>query len=218
MTQVTHRLFALSLQVTGVLLLVLSALSCDEALPARDEPKKFLKAALRVQQLPVRVDIDSSGQLPYGVPPYPERVSGFGGSLELLLTSFYNEVLQDQAEVRGTIDVWLESRPDVRTTVTLTDADVDYPVFDPDGLLTLVPGDSVHLAKQWAHRGDNGKAFFRYVPLRTRVDATGRWYYESAPVRFNAQGTLQVFKNVQAEKTDVYEFELIYRIYVVLPP
>ena len=193
-------------------------IGCDETLPTREEPKKFLKASLNVQPLEVRVDIDSSGQLPYGVPPYPERVSGFNGSLELTLVSYYNEVLQDNAHVRGTIDVWLESRPDVRATVSLTEVDVDYPVFDPDGLLTLTPGDSIHLARQWSHIASNGRSFFRYGPLRTKVDASGRWYYESAPMRFNAQATLQVFEKVPAEQTAVYAFELVYRIYVILPP
>jgi hypothetical protein len=165
------------------------------------------------------MDVDSSGQLPYGVPPYPERVSGTNGSLELSLVSYYNEVLQDEVQIRGTIDVWLAERPDVRTTVTITEADVDYPVFDPDGLLTLVPGDSVHSARQWSHIASNGRAFYRYGPLRPSFDpAARRFYYESAPVRFNASATFQVFKNVQPEKTEVFEFELVYRLYVILPP
>ncbi len=194
--------------------MMLSSLSCDETLPAREEPQKFLSAALNVQPLIVRVDIDSNAQ-----PPYPEVVSGTNGSLQLSLISYYNEVLQDQAEVHGTIDVWLADRPDVRTTVTMTVAEVDYPVFDPDGILTLIPGDSVHLAKQWSHIADNRQAFFRYGPLGRGFDpGSGRSYYESAPVRYNAQATLQVFQNVQAEKTPIYEFSLVYRIFVRYPP
>lgn len=203
----------------GLLFFSVCSLSCDETLPPREEPKKFLKASLNAKPLIVRMDVDSSGQLPYGVPPYPERVSGTNGSLELSLVSYYNEVLQDEVQIRGTIDVWLAERPDVRTTVTITEADVDYPVFDPDGLLTLVPGDSVHSARQWSHIASNGRAFYRYGPLRLSFDpATRRGYYESAPVRLNASGTFQVFKNVQAEKTEVFEFELVYRLYVIWPP
>jgi hypothetical protein len=189
------------------------AFGCDETLPPRDEPQRFLAAALRVNSSPVRIDIDSSGLPPFGIPPYPERASGLGGSLGIVLVSHYSEVLQEFVEIRGTIDVWLAERPDVRTTITLSVADVDYPVFDPDGVLTLEPGDSVHAERQWSHIADNRFAFFRYVPLVRRQD-----YYESAPVRLNAAGTFQVFENVPAERTEVMEFELVYRIYVVYPP
>jgi hypothetical protein len=189
-------------------------LHCDEALPTREEPRKFLKASLNVRPLVVHVVVDSSAG-----PQYPERVSGTNGSLELSLVSYYGEVLQDHARIQGTIDVWMASRPEVRATVTIDEADVDYPVFDPDGVLTLIPGDSVHAAKQWNHLATNGRGFYRYGPMTPGYDPIERRsFYQSAPIRFNASATFQVFENVQAEKTEVYEFSLIYRLYVIYPP
>lgn len=200
--------------MAGAMVCVISLCGCEESLPVREEPQRFLKASLYVEPLPVRLDVDSAAS-----PPFLERITGTNGSFQLSLVSFYNEVLQENAEVRGTVEVWLADRPDVRTTVNMTVADVDYPVFDPDGILTLVPGDSVHAARQWSHVADNGQAFLRYVPLHGGVDpVAGRSYYETGPVRFNAQATFQVFQNVQPEKTGIYEFSLVYRLYVRYPP
>lgn len=194
-------------------LLALFTLSCDEALPVRVEPAKFLKAWVRVQpNAIVNVFIDST------LAGYPITINGSSGSLELALRSFFNEVLEDRPFIKGKIDLWLTSQPTVRTSVTFTEVNVDYPYIEPNGYLTIVPGDSVTMSKQWGHVADNGRGFWNYVQLRGRVDGSQRFYFESAPVRFTAVATVQAYENVPAEKTDAYEFSLVYNIYVRYPP
>ncbi len=189
------------------------SLSCDESLPVRVEPARFLKATLHVQpNSVVNVFIDST------IVGYPITINGSSGSLELSLRSFFNEVLEDRPSINGHIDLWLTSQPTIRTSVVLTEVNVDYPYIEPNGFLTIVPGDSVTMSKQWSHVADNARGFWNYVQLRGRVDGTQRFYFESAPVRFTAVATFQAFENVPAEKTEAYEFSLVYNIYVRYPP
>lgn len=192
-------------------LFALLALRCDEALPPRVEPARFLKA--RVQVPPnavVEVFIDSNA------PGAPITITGGTGTMGLTLKSYYNEVLEGRPQFNGNVEVWLTSQPTVRTRVQLTDVNVDYPYIEPGGFLTLVPGDSILMTKQWHHIADNGRGFWNYVQLRGRFD--GRFFFESAPVRYTATATVQAFENVPAEKTDPYEFSLIYKVYVRYPP
>ena len=199
--------------VFSSLLFSFVVMGCDEALPPRNEPAKFLKASVHVRPNSiVNVLIDSN------IVNAPEVIRGSSGSLEISLKSFYNEVLEEKPYVKGKIDVWLTTQPSIRTSVEFTEANVDYPYIEPGGYLTLVPGDSVSMSKQWHHKADVGRGFWNYVQLRGRVDGSGRFYFESAPVRFTAVATMQAFENVPAEKSEPYEFELIYYIYVIYPP
>jgi hypothetical protein len=188
-----------------------ASLSCDETLPPRIEPARFLKAAIHVQPNSfVEVFIDSMA------PGQPITIVGSSGKLELSLKSFFNEVLQEKPFISGNLDVWLTSQPTVRTKVVFTEVNVDYPYIEPGGYLTLVPGDSVLMTKQWHHIADNGRGFWNFVQLRGKFD--GRFYFESAPVRYTAVATIRTFENVPAEKTEPYEFALIYKVYVRYPP
>ncbi len=186
---------------------------CDESLPPRNEPERFLKASLFVQpNSVVNVFIDSA------MTGFPITINGTAGSINVSLKSFYNEVLEARPAVNGKVDVWLTSEPTIRTSVLFGEADVDHPYIEPNGFLTLLPGDSVSMTKQWHHIADVGRGFWNYVQLRGRVDGTQRFYYESAPVRYTAVATVQVFDNVPAERTEPYEFELVYHVYVRFPP
>jgi hypothetical protein len=193
--------------------LLFASSGCDETLPPRIEPGKFLKASLHVKpNSVVNVFIDSNAV------SIPITINGPSGSLELSLKSLFNEVLEEKPFISGTADVWLTSQPTVRTKVIFTEVNVEYPYIEPNGYLTMVPGDSLAMAKQWTHIADNGRGFWNFVQLRNRVDGTGRFYFESAPVRFTAVATVQAFENVPAEKTEPYEFSLVYNIYVRYPP
>lgn len=186
-------------------------MSCDEALPPRIEPAKFLKASIHVQPNAfVEVFIDSNA------PGAPITIVGGTGTFGLSLKSYYNEVLEEKPLINATVDVRLTAQPTVRTKVLFTEVNVDYPYIEPGGYLTLIPGDSVAMSKQWHHIADNGRGFWNFVQLRGKFD--GRFYFESAPVRYTATATVQTFENVPAEKTEPYEFSLIYKVYVRYPP
>jgi hypothetical protein len=186
---------------------------CDESLPPRIEPARFLKASLRVQpNSVVNVFIDSNAA------GYPITINGSSGSLELSVKSFFNEVLEERPFINATVDLWLTAQPTIRTRVQFTEVNVDYPYIEPGGYLTIVPGDSVSMSKQWSHIADVGRGFWNYVQLRGRVDGNNQFYFESSPVRFTAQASVQIFENVPAERTEPYEFSLVYNIYVRYPP
>lgn len=211
----TVRIFALRSLFIGLLAVgcSIAVQGCDETLPPRIEPERFLKASLYVQPNSiVNVFIDSA------TTGFPITINGSSGSINVSLKSYYNEVLEERPSINAKVDVWLTSDPSIRTTVLFSEANVDYPYIEPNGLLTLLPGDSVSMSKQWHHIADVGRAFWNYVQLRGRIDGTGRFFYESAPVRYTAVGTVQVFENVPAERTAPYEFELVYHIYVRYPP
>ncbi len=205
-----HRQFFHALLVVGCSCIVQG---CDESLPPRIKPERFLKASLFVRPNSiVNVFIDSA------VAGFPITINGASGSINVSLKNFYNEVLEARPSINAKVDVWLTSEPTIHTSVLFGEADVEYPYIEPGGLLTVLPGDSVSMTKQWHHIADVGRAFWNYVQLRGRVDGTGRFYYESAPVRYTATATVQAFENVPAERTGPYEFELVYHVYVRFPP
>lgn len=192
---------------------MLLAASCDETLPPRIEPTDFLSASVRMQPNSiVNVFIDSNAV------GYPITINGSPGSIELVVKSFFNEVLEERPFIKADVDVWLTSQPTVKTRVEFTEVNVDYPYIEPGGFLTLVPGDSVGMSKQWSHIADVGRGFWNYVQLRGRVDGSNRFYFESSPVRFTATASVQIFENVPAERTEPYEFSLVYHVYVRYPP
>ena len=175
----------------------LATLSCDESLPPRDEPEKFLQATYSIATGTVEIR-DS-------------MVFGLAGGFVVSVKNINTEVLQDVEAARVELDVWLRDSADVRTKVVATKRELTDPSFVSGGLFTLRPNVSANFLKQWDHRTASGKPFWEYVPMTLKYDEHGNPYFETDSVRFVAKGKVQLFKTKAPELLPQIQFTLVYR-------
>ena len=173
--------------------------ACDETLPARDEPQKFLSAVASIDTGAV---VFEGGSL-----------QGRAGSFGVIVTNKYSEVLQAEEYARVELDVWLRDRPDKRGKIIATTRDVQNPEIIHAGQLTLLPNASAIFDKQWSHRTTDSTGFWQFVRLTPKVNGHGDHYLESDPVPLVAGGKVQVFRNVQPEKLPEMQFSIVYRLF-----
>jgi len=188
----------------------LMCLRCDELLPPRDEPQRFLQGGLSFE--PGIVVVTCFHQFETII------VRNANGASKLVLRNLYDDVLQGEPRILGSINIWLKDKPTEMSLVQLDRSNITNFYLPPGGLLTLRPGDTVALSKQWSHNTLAGKPCFQFASLAVRFDDSGELYWESSPVDFIAKGALQVFQDVQAEQMEQIEFSLVYHIYPVEPP
>lgn len=174
--------------------------TCDETLPARDEPQNFLKATARVDTGAV---VFEGGVL-----------QGLAGAFDVHVTNQYSEVLQAEELARVELDVWLRDAPDKRGKVIATKRDLQNQGIILGNQITLLPGVSAFFLKQWNHRTTDSVGFWEFVRLTPKVNAHGDRYLESDPIPLVASGRAQVFKNVQPEKLPPMQFSIVYRIFL----
>ncbi len=172
--------------------------SCEETLPPREKPKDFLVATIALNPGPVVIQ-DGTG-------------AAREGSFVLELKNLFDEVLQDSALVRGTIEIWLKNNPSQRRLIICTEGDVSNNVVR-FGLATLGVDSSARLTKAWNHKTDEGIPFWSFGRLSPRISHGGVPYCESDPLQFVASATVQLFKNVQPERTQQIEFSLTYWVF-----
>ena len=107
--------------------------SCDETLPPREEPRDFLVATIGLNPGPVVIRDTAGG--------------ASEGSFVLELKNLFDEVLQDSALVRGTIEVWLKNNPAQRRLIVCTEGDLSSNVVR-FGLATLGVDSTAKLTKE----------------------------------------------------------------------
>ena len=175
------------------------SLSCEETLPLREEPTRFLEADMAALT---------------GVVIFRNDVAvTVAGSFFLTVKNLHDEVLQERALVEADIDVAMRNTPTNRVVVHADKDDLVNSWILQANKITLAPDMAVQLIKQWDHRTVNGIPFWEYVRLTQKFTAHGEPYLESEPVNFVAKAEVQVFENVPREKTRQIEFSLIYNIF-----
>ncbi len=176
---------------------VLFCSGCDESLPPRSEPTQVIMASVAP---------------PYAYIPVQDGVpTGTEGFLTASLTNIYDDVLQKEANIGGSIDVWLADNPQVHRTILLTARDLTHPSLDGK-LLTLKPGEAARVLAAWDQRTDEGIPFWNYVHRTHIVNATND-YYDTDPIEFVAQASIQVFANVQPRTSPAIHYTTMYRLF-----
>jgi hypothetical protein len=171
--------------------------ACDESLPPRSEPSQVVEASVAAPYSYIQVQD--------GVP------IGNDGYLTASLTNVYDDVLQKEARIQGTIDVWIANSPETRRTILLSSAGLVHPSLDGK-FLTLKPGEAARVLAAWDQRTDQGVPFWNYVH-RTHIENATNDYYDTDPIEFVAQASIQVFANVQPRTSPAIHYTTMYRLF-----
>ena len=187
-----------SSSVSVIVAFVLLASGCDESLPPRSDPTNILQASI---DMPLEyVELKDGMLIPYS------------GRLSASIKNTYTEVLQQKADIKVSISIWMATAPENHATVVLTHTSLANPPLY-GGQLTLLPHDSAHFVTVWNQYADSGEPFWRLVPLSWKVGPGGEAYQQSEPVEFVAQASIQVFENVQPRVTPAIHFFVTYRLF-----
>ncbi len=173
-------------------------LSCDEQLPTREDPPSILLSSFSIEPGPAVLE-DSTN-------------SGRGGIINMDVTNIYDEVLQDTAMIRGTLELWMRTDPTKRATVTFDERALQNISSLFRGILTIRVNEKIFFVHQWSQRTDEGEYFWRYVPVTLKVDGQGNQYLESDTLYMAASASIQVFKKVQPIKLPEIHYSMFYII------
>lgn len=190
-------MFKFPFYIVSTLALLVS--TCEESLPPRNEPQRFLQANYSVATGVVEIR-DSAAV-------------GLGGAFTISVKNIYVEVLQDSEYARADIDVWLRDFSEQQGKVVSTKRELTDPSLVSGGQLTLRPNVTATFLKQWEHRTIGGRRFWDFVRLTLKSTPLGEPYLESDPVNFVATGRVQLFKTKGPERLPQIQFALVYRIF-----
>jgi hypothetical protein len=74
------------------------------------------------------------------------------------------------------------------------------------------------LSGVWDHRMDNGDPFWLYTDYKHYITPGGLSYYLSDSVYFVAEGSMQLFQQVEPLQAPPVTFAVVYEIVRVTPP
>jgi hypothetical protein len=145
-------------------------------------------------------------------------VSAGGWNLTLQVDNLYDDVLDGRARVEGNVRVWLRDRPDLQKTFQWKEADLLTPWVVRGSTATLGIDSAAVLASFWDYRTDQGEPFWNYATFRRMTTMGGTVYYLSDSAHFEAEGSMQLFGDVQSLKAPPISFAVVYQIWRVSPP
>lgn len=187
-----------SSSVPLIVAFVLLASGCDESLPPRSDPTNILQASFDVPL--ENVELKDGVLLPYS------------GRLSASIKNTYTEVLQQKADIKVSISIWMANAAENHATVVLTQTSLANPPLS-GGQLTLLPHDSAHFVTVWNQCTDSGEPFWKLVPLTWKLGPGGEPYQQSEPIEFVTQASIQVFENVQPRLTPAVHYFITYRLF-----
>jgi hypothetical protein len=170
-------IFLLLFMLGGVVLL-----SCDESLPPYNPPPSLLRVAF---------DVDDGMHARHVVCNSAFRQWDPGAvTLRIDVVNAFDETLQGPAgNVTGEIEIWKKDDRSFRRTIPIAG------VFDPghtqNGILTLDPGDTLHVIADWHHNDQQNRRLWRVFPERpyfTTIAARARLKpFDAAPELFTPE-------------------------------
>ena len=182
-------------------ILLLSLCACTESLPPPQQPPVVLSGSLQMLLFGPSIPIRN------GAP------TGTAGGFEIRVTNIYDEVLQDSATVEATIDISLKDRPDIRTVVNADVGNLTTWEMLAGDILTIEPGSTAILLKQWTHRTQDGIPFWEYVPTFTAFTTGGVPYCQSDSVRYLVRGSVRLFKYAPSVLFPPQEISVTYQVF-----
>ncbi len=175
-----------------------SMVSCDEQLPTREDPPSILVSSFSIEPGPAILEDSVS--------------SGRGGLITMEVTNVHDEVLQDTALIRGTVELWMRTDTTKRATITFDERALQNITTLFRGVLTIRTGEKIYFVHQWSQRSDEGEFFWRYVPVSEKRDSQGNLYLLSDSLYMSARASIQVFKKVQPMKMPERQYTMFYII------
>ena len=177
---------------------ILTALSCEESLPSRDEV-----AVETFKILLGTVDGETSYEtIPNtGRNPQPIRFS-------LLLLNIFDETFQGSASsINGTFDIWLADEPKIGKTILLNKNSEFPPIDTPsqidNDLLTLDPGDTLYMEIHWEHEVEGSVKLWDYFRMANGTERS---------VGIRALAKVQLFPELPPITTEILKIQIRYII------
>ena len=194
--------------IVGMMLFSIS--SCEESLPPRVDPPTVLLSSLEMIGTPLIVVRDS---LPIGTQ----------GAFEARVLNVYDEVLQDSARIRLTLEVTLPelskfkvfagSQGEQKATVRAGEESLVNSNLLWRGYLTVGVDTAVILRKLWNHRTDDGVPFWSLVNLHPGATNSGELFCQSDTLTLTVKGSVQVFNIVQPQVFPDMHIRIVYKVF-----
>ncbi len=180
--------------------MILSGAGCNESLPPYAKPTAYLSATIHGPDVPAMTYIENHLQennparfyaLTSG--PFPYKIG---------IQNVYEEVLQADADVDGTLDIWIADNPSIRRTLHLTadnfggDPKYDYTT----GTITIPPGQTLWATVDWDCRFDDSTWVFAYAQFRAYSGCCTRL---NAPLELDCRATVRIFRSEAVSTTPV---------------
>ncbi len=153
--------------------ILLFSLSCKEELPVHNDPDQILQAI-------------TWGQ--YVISPTDNSLKGY-----LTVSNVFDEALDGQAYLRGTLRIVWDRNSEYRKTFSITPANViSAPQYNrTTGRLTILPGDSIRLGVSWDFVADDGRRIEDWMSYHR--DPTCSQRLITVPLTFTISAELKVF-------------------------
>jgi hypothetical protein len=181
-----------------VVALGFAQLHCDEALPPRTTPERFLAAW---HYLVGDTVVFRAGQ----------RISG--GVFRADFVNLHDEVLDGDENLGIDYELWLRDDPSVRAEFHVDASGLSDSRVLRGTQLTLLPRDTVGVLSNWNHRDASGKPLWENVELIPRTTERGEPFLESLPVRIVIKGQLRTFVNTAPLRLPELQGTLIYQLF-----
>ena len=108
--------------------------SCDEMLPTYHFPQNVISANFsEVEQMSIRI-----------APPGYQKVY-----LVLEIENTYDDVFYDSVDIKGTITIWWQRKPQRYVTLNVSQSNMSAPSLISDGKLLMLPGQKISLSFIW---------------------------------------------------------------------
>jgi hypothetical protein len=142
-----------------------------------------------------------------------------GGFVILSLRNVHDEVLSEEAFVRGYVTLSLREFSGTTHTLVYGQPDLITPGLIVGNTLTLPVQRTLEIMQPWDHRMVTDKAYWQFV-LRwnRRTTDKGILYWESDSLHLVVKATLQIFKRVQAIRFPPREYAIVYQLWDMAEP
>ena len=200
-----------------ILLLSLLEISCNDSLPPYVAPTDFLRATIRNISPPeVYYSYWDTGN---DIAFTNISISTAPQVFSVEIVSTYEETLQDQLELSGSMVIESVKFPDFTVTIPFTVSSVTGAQYNPTTkLLTLNPGDTLKLKCNWRYRADSGKWAFEKADVAGEVDGNNSYDLIHAPMGYSASARVKLFRTANIVASEKKEFQLLFFGHIYVPP
>ena len=185
------------------------SLSCNDSLPPYSAPANVFRSYVR-NISPAAV----SYQYGFANGAVPSRLKSISPPQVFFIdiVNTFDEVLQDQPEVSGALEITDDDMPEVKATIPITVANLTGPQYNTTtNILTLLPRDTLRLRCSWGYKTDDSLwAFQRAYVVEYVSDNRGNTLVTHAPMNFSATARTKLFKSTNVITSLRKGFQLLF--------